>query len=125
MEPPEVTGEEAEASSPSESYTSTESFVLHHMRGLQIQISRLHRMQLFLSDRIFTRLERLEAQQSIASCFIHWKLCVDRTSGPERVLRDSLEPQHTRSGIEARGADHSAGSNLPFQSGGSALRTTG
>lgn len=95
MEPPEVTGEEAEASSPSESFTSTESFVLHHLRGLQIQISRLHRMQLFLGDRIFARLERLEAQHAMASCFVYWKLCVVRASGPERVPRDSRAPQPT------------------------------
>ena len=95
MEPPEVTGEEAEASSPSESYTSAESFVLHHLRGLQIQISRLHRMQIFLGDRIFDRLERLEAQHVIASCFIQWKLCVGRTFCPERATDGSFEPQIT------------------------------
>jgi len=95
MEPPEVTGEEAEASSPSESYTSAESFVLHHLRGLQIQISRLHRMQLFLGDRIFDRLERLEAQHVIVSCFIHWKICAGRTLHPERAPDGLLEPQIT------------------------------
>ena len=95
MDPPEVTDEEAEASSSAESFTSTESFVLHHLRGLQIQISRLHRMQLFLADRFLARFERLEARHSIASCFLHWKLCVARASGPERVPHDSLEPQPT------------------------------
>lgn len=94
MDPPEVTGEEVEASSAAESWTSTESFVLHHMRGLQLQISRLHRMQLYLADRFLGRLERLEARQLLASCFLCWKLCIARISGPERVLRDSLDSQH-------------------------------
>ena len=90
MDPPEVTGEGAEASSSSESFTSTESFVLQHLRGLQIQISRLHRMQLFLGDRIFARFERWEAQHMLADCFDHWKACVYRASGLERASRDSF-----------------------------------
>ena len=94
MDPPEVTGEEVEASSAAESWTSTESFVLHHMRGLQLQISRLHRMQLYLADRVLGRLERLEVRQLLASCFLCWKLCLARVSGPEREFRASLESRH-------------------------------
>ena len=94
MDPPEVTGEETEVSSAAESWTSTESFVLHHLRGLQIQISRLHRMQLYFADRFLGRLERLEARQLLASCFLCWKLRIARVSGPERESRDSLESRH-------------------------------
>ena len=94
MDPPEVTGEETEVSSAAESWTSTESFVLHHLRGLQIQISRLHRMQLYFADRFLGRLERLEARQLLASCFLCWQLRIARVSGPERESRDSLESRH-------------------------------
>ena len=95
MEPPEVTGEALEASSAAESWTSTESFVLHHLRGLQIQISRLHNLQLFLADRFLGRLERLEARQLLASSFLCWQLWVARVSGLGRESRDSLDSWHS------------------------------
>ena len=92
MDPPEVTGEEAEVASDAASWTSTESFVLHHMRGLQIQISRLHRMQLFLADRFLGRFERLEAQQMLQSCFFRWAVCASRASSLDRLSRDLHAP---------------------------------
>ena len=94
MDPPEVTGEETEVSSAAESWTSTESFVLHHLRGLQIQISRLHRMQLYFADRFLVA----SSGWRLGSCLLHvfsvGNYVLLGFSGPERESRDSLESRH-------------------------------